>query len=205
MSKIKAIIVDYGGVFVEQPSEPANLARIAQAVGISATQLKEAVYGTNRELWNRAKLGMISEVNYWAEVENNLHVSLNKILWLKRQLFEVPHVYDEFLNFLKTLQGNYALAILSNAIPVFSRTWESLGFNDLFDVMINSSLVGLAKPDPQIYKLALEQLNLPAQACLVVDDQVKNIAASRSFGFEAVHYVNSAQAVEEINKLLLSQ
>ena len=71
MAKIKAIVLDYGGVLVESPSNPENLARIAQEMDIDATRLKNGVYGENRALWNQAKLGHISEVEHWAEVEKN--------------------------------------------------------------------------------------------------------------------------------------
>jgi putative hydrolase of the HAD superfamily len=202
MIKVKAIVVDYGGVLVEAPSNPENMARIAQEIGIDATTLKDGVYGKNREFWNRAKLGLISETDHWVEVEKNLQLPTSKIQWIKHQLFESPVVHDEFIHFLKQLRGQYSLAILSNAIPVFSQTWAQLGFTDLFDVMINSSLVKLAKPDPEIYKLTTEYLDLPANDCIFVDDQVKNLEIAAHLGFQIVHYVDSKQAIETITKLI---
>jgi len=205
MTKIKAIVVDYGGVLVEAPSNPENVERVAQEIGIDATRLKDGVYGKNRALWNRAKLGLISEADHWAEVEKNLQLPAHKIQWIKFQLFESPRIHDEFTHFLKRLHGLYSLAILSNAIPVFSRTWTKLGFTDLFDVMINSSLVKLAKPDPEIYNLTTKYLNLPSDACILVDDKLQNLTIASQLGFQVVHYVDEAQAIENIIRLIGDQ
>jgi putative hydrolase of the HAD superfamily len=202
MAKIKAIVVDYGGVLVEAPSNPENVARIAQEIGIDATRLKDGVYGKNRALWNRAKLGLISEADHWIEVEKNLQLPANRVQWIKAQFFECPSVHDEFVHFLKRLHRKYSLAILSNAIPVFSQTWVQLGFTDLFDVMINSSLVKLAKPNPEIYELTTQRLNIPSNACIFVDDQAKNLETAAHLGFQVVHYVDAIQAIETITKLI---
>ena len=202
MTPIKAIVVDYGGVLVQAPSDPQNLERIAGEVGIETSRLKDGVYGTGRALWNRAKLGLISEDEHWAEVERNLQLPTHKIQWIKHELFETPHVHEEFLHFIKRLHGQYSLAILSNGIPAFSRTWATLGFTDLFDVMINSCFVKMAKPDSEIYKLVTERLGLTSNVCIFVDDQAKNLEAAGQLGFQVVHYDDEKQAIQSITELI---
>ncbi len=202
MPEIKAILVDYSGVLVDSPSTSDTFARVAHEMGVSEIFLKEGVYGKNRELWNRAKLGFISEAEHWATVEKNLGVSANQVQWIKAQLFESPQLHQTFLNFLKSLGDRYSLALVSNAIPVFTQTWVKLGFNNWFDVMINSSLVNLAKPDPEIYELALKHLNLQPEDCIVVDDLTRNLSTAADLGFRIVHYTNENQAIAAIKQLI---
>jgi putative hydrolase of the HAD superfamily len=205
MTDIKSILVDYGGVLFENPSNTEYIARIAEDIGIDPTRLKEGIYGKNRELWNRAKLGLISETDHWYEAEKNLQVSKSKLYWARHELFETAQVHDRFVDFLKSLHGHYSLGIVSNAIPAFMEAWRKLGFLDWFDVVINSSLVKLAKPDPEIYMLAYKRLNLPPEACILVDDQPKNLTTASQMGFQVVHYVDESQAIAAINKLLGTQ
>lgn len=205
MTGVKAILVDYGGVLVENPSNAENIARIAEEIGINPTRLKEGIYGKNRELWNRAKLGLISDTDHWYEAEKNLQVSKDNLYWVRHELFETAQVHDTFVNFLKSLHGRYSLAIVSNAIPAFMEAWRNLGFFDWFDIVINSSLVKLAKPDPEIYKMTLKRLDLPPEACILVDDQLKNLATASQMGFQIVHYVDETQAIDVISKLLGTQ
>jgi putative hydrolase of the HAD superfamily len=48
--------------------------------------------------------------------------------------------------------------------------------------------VGVAKPDPAIYRLAAERVGLPPEACLFVDDYEPNVAAAREVGMAAVFF-----------------
>ncbi len=202
MTEIKAILVDYSGVLVDSPSTSDTFSRVANEIGVSEIFLKEGVYGQNRELWNQAKLGSISETEHWLTVEQNLGLPTNQVQWIKTQLFETPQLHQTFLSFLKMLGDCYSFALVSNAIPVFTRTWSKLGFHEWFDVMINSSAVKLAKPDTEIYELALKHLNLQPEECIVVDDLTRNLRTAADLGFRIVHYTDENQAIAAIKELI---
>jgi putative hydrolase of the HAD superfamily len=60
----------------------------------------------------------------------------------------------------------------------------------------------MRKPDAAIYELTLERVELPAEACVFVDDLEPNVAAAAGLGMHAVHFSETAQAIAELEALL---
>jgi len=69
-----------------------------------------------------------------------------------------------------------------NALPVLDR----LGIRDRFDVIVDGHQVEIAKPDPQIFILAAERLNIPRLRCVVVEDAESGIAAAHAAGMPVI-------------------
>lgn len=199
---IRAVIFDYGGVLVDNVSHPAHLGAVAQQFGVTPAALKTAVYGEHNALWNLTKVGAQGEAQHWETVARRLGVSLADALAIRDRWFGDAPVRNDFLDYVRTLRGRYALGLLSNALPSFEATWRRLGLYDLFDVLLNSGVEGLAKPDPAFYALLLRRLKLPAEACLFVDDQRKNTDAAAALGFRVVQYLDAAQARADIERQL---
>ncbi|NWJ47332.1 MAG: HAD family phosphatase [Chloroflexi bacterium] len=199
---IKAIVVDYGGVLVEAPSGRTNLAKYADKLGIDPVQFKAGIFGENNTLWNRAKVGLISEAEYWSGVEKILQIGKDKIEWVRLGFYHSVPIQTEFVEYLKSLKGSYKLAILSNAIPSFTENWKALGFYEWFDEAINSSIVGLAKPDPAVYRLVADSLGVAPEECVFVDDQSKNLENAKNLGFSVIHYQNTAQVIVQLKALI---
>ncbi|MET8700270.1 HAD-IA family hydrolase [Kitasatospora sp. NPDC058032] len=81
-----------------------------------------------------------------------------------------------------------AVALLSNSYGLDPyNPYTATGVWDLFDVRVISGEAGLAKPDPDIYRLTLERLGLPGEACVFVDDHAPNLAPAEALGITAVH------------------
>jgi epoxide hydrolase-like predicted phosphatase len=199
---IKVIIVDYGNVLagLGSNSEP-HIEQLAKSAGISVTELKQRIYGDHNERWNRVKCGVISEEDYRTEVGKDLTTVTGD--WIIDHHFDVVQLHSEFLDYLRALkEQGYHLAILSNAIPYFSDSWVKLGFMDWFDLTINSSHVGLAKPDPKVFALVTDHFNVRPDECVFVDDQQKNIDGAVKIGFHSVLYVEAVRVIEEMNRLL---
>lgn len=78
-------------------------------------------------------------------------------------------------------------AIISNAGRDAFGDVPEIGHADLFDVTIVSGNVGIRKPDPAIYELALDMLNLPAQACCFIDDLEHNLIPAKELGIRTIH------------------
>jgi putative hydrolase of the HAD superfamily len=82
------------------------------------------------------------------------------------------------------------LAILSNELDLFygADFRDKLPFLADFDVIVDATHTGVLKPDPAAYHLCLDQLGLPASACVFVDDQQRNITGAQSVGLQTVHF-----------------
>lgn len=69
-----------------------------------------------------------------------------------------------------------------------------LPFLEGFDAVIDATYTGLLKPDPRAYAFVTEALDLPAGACVFVDDQPKNIRGGEAAGMQCVHFDVTAPA-----------
>jgi len=87
---------------------------------------------------------------------------------------------------LATLRPRVRLAALSNSNELhWERNTDDLGLNQFFELAISSHEVGLGKPDPRIYELALKRLGVPAEAVMFFDDATANVRAASALGMRA--------------------
>jgi putative hydrolase of the HAD superfamily len=97
----------------------------------------------------------------------------------------------------------YKLAICTNNVREWSERWRAkLPVDEIFDVVIDSAFVGSRKPEPRIYELTLEELGVPPQEALLVDDIELNCTAARELGMRAVWFRSSEQAIADVEAAL---
>jgi HAD superfamily hydrolase (TIGR01509 family) len=69
-------------------------------------------------------------------------------------------------------ESGLRLAVISNAEGTIDALLQRLGLRDAFEFVLDSTVVGIAKPDPRIFNLALERLGIPANRAVMVGDSV---------------------------------
>jgi len=69
-----------------------------------------------------------------------------------------------------------------------------------FDHVIESSKVGLRKPDPKIYELMCEALNVEPAACVYLDDLGINLKPARAMGMTTIKVLNEAQLLSDLSE-----
>jgi HAD superfamily hydrolase (TIGR01509 family) len=91
------------------------------------------------------------------------------------------------INYIRRLHGRYQTAIISNAMPgLMALVTGKYPIADAFDVIVGSGDVKVAKPDPAIYRLALEQLGRQPAEAVFIDDSLPNI--KRALWAFTIHY-----------------
>jgi putative hydrolase of the HAD superfamily len=96
------------------------------------------------------------------------------------------------------------VGLLTNNVKEFGSAWRAtFPVDELFEVVIDSSEVGMRKPDPRIYLLTCERLAVPPAASVFVDDNRDNVEAARAVGIEAVHFGEEPiPAISELDAIL---
>lgn len=109
----------------------------------------------------------------------------------------------ELIEYVRRLRPRYRTGIVSNSF-VGAREMEqaAYGFEDLVDEIVYSHEAGINKPDPRIYALICQRLNVVPGKTVFVDDVGLCVAGAREAGVHAVRYQNNAQAIAEIETLL---
>jgi putative hydrolase of the HAD superfamily len=69
---------------------------------------------------------------------------------------------------------------------------------DLFDVIIESSVVGVRKPNPAIYEMACKALEVEPKHCAFLDDLGINLKPAKTMGMQTIKVVTEAQAIKDL-------
>lgn len=102
---------------------------------------------------------------------------------------EPAGVVDEpVLSIIQEVRRHVPVALITNATDRLPRDLERLGILDAFDLIVNSSEVGAAKPDRKIFLHALEQIGVPAEKALYVDDTERYMVHAQELGLITHHF-----------------
>jgi glucose-1-phosphatase len=183
---IKAIIFDLGGVLL-RTADFSPRDRLAARLGMSRYELEELVFGG--ESGDRAQRGEISVGEHWRILQQKLNCSPDEFRAMLGEFFDQDEIDDGLLSYIRKLHQSYKTALLSNAWDdlrqVIAEKWH---FEDAFDTMVISGEVGMAKPDPRIFKLALDRLGVEAQQAIFIDDMQRNVEGARQAGLQAIRF-----------------
>ena len=198
---IKALIFDFGGVLVRTESwEPRE--RLARRLGLSAQELYNLVFeGEGSRL---EQLGRISSEERWRQLGNTLGLGADEDLAAFRQEFFAGDVLDvELAQYVRRMRTHLRTALLSNApsgLAGYLRT--PLAIDDCFDVVVISGAVGMMKPDPGIYRLTLERLQVSPHEAVFVDDIPENVRAAGQQGIHAIQFTGRESLLGRLRGLL---
>lgn len=92
------------------------------------------------------------------------------------------HADEAVVALLRRIRELMPLVLVTNATLRLDSDLAALGLADLAHHVVGSAHVGVAKPDPAIYAIAVERAAVPARRCLFVDDRAENVEAARALG-----------------------
>jgi putative hydrolase of the HAD superfamily len=207
---IRALISDFGGVLTTPLSE-SFLAYEAEA-GVwlaelgSAMQRAGEAYGDNPLF--ALERGEIAEAEFGRRLAEQLDAGFD-LARLRHHLAQIePN--PAMIRYVRELrERGLRTALLTNNIREWESVWRAKlpELDDLFDVVVDSSFVGMRKPERRIYELTLERLggDVGADECAFVDDLEVNCEAARALGMAAVRFENAPQAIAELDEAIFPQ
>ena len=198
---IKAVIFDLGGVLLRTTS-PEVRSRLAEELGLAPETLDERIWGGPD--WELAEVGAISYEEYWGRVGESLGLSTpEEIAAFRQEYFSGDHMDQELLQLIRDLRARYKIGLLSNA-PDKLGYWlhQSWDIKRFFDAIVYSAEAGIAKPDPRIYQLILEQLAVQPSEALFVDDDPRNVEAAVALGIQAIRFTSTAALTVDLRQHL---
>jgi putative hydrolase of the HAD superfamily len=100
--------------------------------------------------------------------------------------------------------AGYRTAMLTN----ISREGEAIftklfPVDELFDVIVDSSKVGMRKPDPEIYLLTCRRLGVAPERCLFIDDLLCNVEAAQALGMQTIQCLDPVEVAGEVVQRVL--
>lgn len=187
IQKMRAAIFDLDGVIVDT-AKYHYLAwkRLAHELGFDFTEAdNERLKGVSRvrSLETLLEIGKVS-----LDEETRLQVAARKNDWYVdyiRQIksSEILPGATEYLQILRNKGVATALGSASKNAPLIL---DRLGISNLFNAIVDGNKVIKAKPDPEVFLRAAEELNVPGSACVVFEDAEAGIEAAHRAGMTAV-------------------
>jgi putative hydrolase of the HAD superfamily len=226
---IEAVVFDFGGVissplfrgigdFERESGYPrGSLLRLlfgethyigaegrAVAAGTEAADAPEQLHD-----WHRLECGTIDFDEYFRGLEARAPAILGRPLdleayarFMRRSSVGVHWPVVHRARELKARR--IKIGLLTNNVKEFGDHWRAtFPCDELFEVVVDSSHVGMRKPDPAIYRLTCERLRVEPGAAVFVDDNADNVATARALGMETVHFdTDPWEAMAELDAIL---
>jgi epoxide hydrolase-like predicted phosphatase len=196
---IKGVLLDYGGVMADGGKGIDLALRVAAEIGLSADEAKTVIY----PLWRQMTRGEVSGEQFWTALQAAIG---HEITDEQRHAWDSwwnTELYPEMAAAVAALKENgIQVGLLSNIIPSAAEAIRAAGSYDAFGFTLLSCDVGYAKPDPEIYDLAIAQFkDLQSEEIVFVDDQEKCLPPAQDLGIETILATSSQQVIADLRKL----
>lgn len=202
----EAVIFDFGGVITESPFEAFN--RMEARLGISPNTVRR-INATNPDtnawaLFERSDIGPEEFDLRFSEEAAALDVSLSG-----RDVLACLHgnVRPRMLEALRRIAGKLKTGCITNNVKSAGPdhpardTLVAEAFS-LFGHVLESSRIGIRKPDPRIYAMMLDALAVPPARAVYLDDLGINLKPARALGMTTIKVVSGDDAIAELENLL---
>jgi len=198
-AKYRAIIFDIGRVLIRVDISRA-MDGLAAGLSLTPQEVWSAIQNDPR--WLDWQEGRISPRDWHLHLTKRLGASLSfdqfSEVW-NRALDPHP-IHSE--SFLENLSRNYRLALLSNTDPIhMSHEEVRFPFFRFFPIRIYSYRVGASKPDPVIYRQALQACKVRAEEAVYVDDVAAYAEAARRLGMAGIVFQSPEQLQSDLRSL----
>lgn len=195
---MKTIFFDWGGVVANDPGDDF-LAKILQDIGATPAQIQEIF----QVYMKRFMRGQISEAEYWGELRTNYGFSIDDSISDEFKKWQGLVANKDILDLIDEAKENgWQTALLSNAIEPTYNVLLASGFYDKFDIIIASCKENCAKPEFEIYEIALKKANATAGESVFIDDRQSNLDSAREMGFQVILAENPDQIIQDTRNYL---
>jgi HAD superfamily hydrolase (TIGR01509 family) len=176
------ILFDLGGVLIELGGVDRMLKLCNQA--FSADELWERWLAS--EAVRRFESGRAGPDEFGAAILDEFQLSITAAQFLEEFTIWPKGIFPGSFELLEQLSTSYRLACLSNTNSLhWPRVCDEMGLARYFELTFASHLVGMLKPDAEIFQHVVAQLGCPPARILFLDDNQLNIASARATGMVA--------------------
>jgi len=199
---IEAVIWDFGGVFTTSPFEA--FARYERERGIPVGAIRK-INSTNHEnnAWAMFERSAIDFAGFDAAFAAEAMMLGYAIPGRDVVALLAGDFRPEMIEALRRIKTRFKTGCITNNMPAdaavaTSRSIYSREIMELFDEVIESSKIGIRKPDPRIYLMMCEKLGVTPEACVYLDDLGGNLKPARALGMTTIKVESGPQAISEL-------
>ena len=204
MSKIRAAIFDIGGVLTVSPV--TRIKNFCSENHIS-DDVRWAIFAPHDGPWSRFERSELRPEDFVAEFDTFMKEAGCNITGaaFMQWFFQGFEPRPEMIAVVEYLRGTVKLGSITNNVardePAVRRT-SGLDIQGLFDVVVESSIVGLRKPDPAIYHMTCDLLGVEPREAVFLDDLGANLKGAKALGMTTIKVDETLSAIDELEEVL---
>jgi putative hydrolase of the HAD superfamily len=198
--RFAGLILDFAGVLTSNMVEVIGLFEAREGLE-PGTFLRAWADPRGQELYRRLEAGEIDQRTWNAGFAALMGIEGDNLMG--RLLYELDPAYEVLRVVKDARAAGIRTALLSNSLG--RDPHDPYALYDLqgsFDVVVLSAEHGIRKPDPAIFRLTIDQLGVPANACVFADDTEANLPPARALGMEVIHALDEHETSSRLRRLL---
>lgn len=204
MSNYKAVLFDIGGVLTHSPV--TRIKQFCAEQGI-CDETRIAIFGPEDGPWSRFERSELTRDTF-ADEFNRFVANCDTradgryfMEWFFQGFGERP----EMVGVVRHLRGKLKLGAITNNVsreePAQTRT-SGIDLPSLFEVVVESAIVGYRKPQPEIFRIACDQLGIEPPEAVFLDDLGANLKGARALGMHTIKVDDTLSAIDELEAAL---
>ena len=204
MPNYKAVLFDIGGVLTHSPV--TRIKQFCAEEGI-CDDVRTAIFGPEDGPWSRFERSQLTREGFAIEFDRHIAncetraTGSSFMQWFFVGFGERP----EMVGLVKHLRGKVKLGAITNNVsreePAQQRT-SGIDLPSLFEVVVESAMVGYRKPEPEIFRIACEQLSIQPPEAVFLDDLGANLKGARALGMHTIKVDDTLSAIDELEAAL---
>ena len=210
-SAIEAVLWDFGGVFTTSPFEAFN--RFEAARGLPENFIR-TVNSTNLHdnAWAKFESSEIDVDEFDEAFRHEAEVLGHSVRGRDVLALLAGEFRPRMARVLAVCKRHYKVGCITNNMknatqsaseapaPNPDRAARTTAILDQFDVVVESSVEGIRKPDPRIYRLACDRLGVAPENAVFLDDLGINLKPARAMGMVTIKVVTEDQAITDLER-----
>lgn len=202
MSEFKTVLFDWEGVMGAQDTESFGwlMDRLPREYGIDKTKAVAALYKALGDFM----IGHIDNQTFWGRVGASLGVTFTEefqaTIWQDWHGADPIPEMEALVHEVKAM--GLRAVVFSNILPPSAARIREVAGYEGFDAELLSCEVGLKKPDPEIYQLAVQMAECSPEECIFIDDKEKNLVPARELGMATIHAISTDQIRRDLLSML---
>ena len=194
---VRAAFFDLGGVVVRTEYQ-APREYLAERLNITYEDLYRIVFESDTS--RQASIGSITTEAHWEAVTRRLGRPASEAKIIREEFFagDVPDTL--LVDYIRSIRPRFKTGVISNAWPDLREYIVEKKLDDAFDALVISAEVGIMKPDPRIFQIALDTLGVSADESVFVDDTPANVDAARALGMRGILFRDQARVLRDLKE-----
>ena len=196
---ISVIAFDYGGVIeiykTDLIKEITDMLAIDKDTWFRAYFASNYLFNTDENTWE----GVVSLV---AKELGASESQLARIQEIAESNKTNRMINTELIDRIAGLKKQYKIAIISNYTKELRERLASQNILDLFDEIVISGEVGYQKPQPEIFAVLCERMNIPMSELVFIDDTARSLEGAVAIGYTPILYIDNKKLDVELTRVL---